>query len=347
MHMADALLSPAVGGTMWVAAAATMGYCCKKISDNQKEYDLRDTSKIDLQKKVPLMGVLGAFIFASQMINFTIPGTGSSGHIGGGILASALLGPEAGFLTIASVLVIQCLFFADGGLLALGCNMINMGFFACFIGFPFIYSKILKKGYSPTKIVVASIVAVVISLQLGAFGVVMETTISGVSELPFSTFVMLMQPIHLAIGLVEGVMTGLVLVFIYNAKPEILVGYDSEEKHTEGKVSIKAIATTLAVLAVLIGGGLSLYASSNPDGLEWAIQNVTGSTELDRTNNVSEVLGGVQETLAFLPDYAFKSDGDNVMGTAVAGIVGSAITLGLSGVIAFALSKVKKKQTNQ
>jgi len=346
MHMADALLSPVVGGTMWVATAATMGYCCKKLSQEEKGYKLKNPESMDLQKKIPLMGVLGAFVFASQMINFTIPGTGSSGHIGGGILLASLLGPEAGFLTIASVLLIQCLFFADGGILALGCNMINMGLFACFIGFPFIYSKILKKGFTPTKIMVASILAVVISLQLGALGVVIETTLSGVSELPFSTFVMLMQPIHLAIGAIEGVMTGLVLVFIYNAKPELLIGYNGD-KHVEGKASIKSIVITLAVVTVLIGGGLSLYASSNPDGLEWAIQNVTGSDELERTNSVNETLGGVQEKVAFLPDYAFKSDGENTMGTTVSGVVGSAITLGLCGVIAFGLSKAKKKETNE
>lgn len=346
MHMADALLSPVVGGTMWVAAAATMGYCCKTLSKEEKGYKLKNPESVDLQKKIPLMGVLGAFVFASQMINFTIPGTGSSGHIGGGILLASLLGPEAGFLTIASVLLIQCLFFADGGILALGCNMINMGLFACFIGFPLIYSKILKKGFTPTKIMVASILAVVISLQLGAFGVVMETTLSGVSELPFSTFVMLMQPIHLAIGAIEGVMTGLVLIFIYNAKPELLIGYNGD-KHVEGKASIKSIVVTLAVITVLIGGGLSLYASSNPDGLEWAIQNVTGSDELERTNSVNETLGSVQEKVAFLPDYAFKSDGENTTGMTVSGMVGSAITLGLCGAIAFGLSKAKKKETNE
>ncbi|MDC9460346.1 energy-coupling factor ABC transporter permease, partial [Clostridioides difficile] len=79
MHMADALLSPVVGGTMWVAAAATMGYCCKKLSQEEKGYKLKNPESMDLQKKIPLMGVLGAFVFASQMINFTIPGTGSSG----------------------------------------------------------------------------------------------------------------------------------------------------------------------------------------------------------------------------------------------------------------------------
>lgn len=346
MHMVDALLSPQVGGTMWLTAAVTMGYCCKKLSQEEKGYKLKNIDSEDLQKKIPLMGVLGAFVFASQMINFTIPGTGSSGHIGGGILLASLLGPEAGFLTISSVLLIQCLFFADGGLLALGCNMINMGLFSCFIGFPIIYRKILKSGFSPNKIMIASILSVVISLQIGAFSVVMETTLSGVSELPFGTFVMLMQPIHLAIGLVEGVLTGLLLVFIYNAKPELLLGYD-KENYFEGKASTKVIVTTLIAVTLLIGGVLSLYASSNPDGLEWAIQNVTGDDELVRTNSVNEVLGGVQEKSAFLPDYAFKSDGENVVGTTVSGVVGSAITLGLCGTIAFGLSKVKKKQTNE
>ena len=143
MHMADALLSPAVGGAMWVAAAGTIAYSARKLSKGESK-DLNSPKSVSFDKKIPLMGVLGAFVFAAQMINFTIPGTGSSGHIGGGILLASLLGPEAGFLTIASVLLIQCLFFADGGLLALGCNMVNMGLFACFIGFPLIYRKILK-----------------------------------------------------------------------------------------------------------------------------------------------------------------------------------------------------------
>ena len=132
MHMADALISPAVGGTMWAAAAGMAAYSARKV---QNELD---------ERKVPLMGVLGAFIFAAQMINFTIPGTGSSGHLGGGLILAILLGPYAGFLTMASVLTIQALFFADGGLLALGCNIFNLGFFSCFIAYPFIYKQITK-----------------------------------------------------------------------------------------------------------------------------------------------------------------------------------------------------------
>src|SRR5512136_1802594 len=145
MHMADALLSPAVGGGMWAATAATLAYSARKV-----------TREID-DRKVPLMGVLGAFIFAAQMVNFTIPGTGSSGHLGGGMILTVLLGPCAAFLVTASVLTVQALFFADGGLLALGCNIFNLGFFPAFIAYPLIYKKIIGRAPSTAKISVASI----------------------------------------------------------------------------------------------------------------------------------------------------------------------------------------------
>ena len=148
MHMADALLSPAVGGTMWVATAGTIAYCAKKV-----QRDLDD-------RKIPLMGVLGAFIFAAQMINFTIPGTGSSGHLGGGLLVAILLGPSAAFLTIASVLTVQALFFADGGLLALGCNLFNLGVIPAFVAYPLAYpiasSTSSSRAGSPRAITVPS-----------------------------------------------------------------------------------------------------------------------------------------------------------------------------------------------
>jgi len=165
MHMADALLSPAVGGTLWAVSAAGIAYCARKVRDDLDE------------RKVPLMGVLGAFLFAAQMINFSIPGTGSSGHLGGGLLLAILLGPHAAFLTVASVLVVQALFFADGGLLALGCNIFNLGFFPAFVAYPLVYQRIAGARPSPARLSVATIVAAVVGLQLGAFGVVANATV--------------------------------------------------------------------------------------------------------------------------------------------------------------------------
>ncbi|MBI3987261.1 MAG: energy-coupling factor ABC transporter permease, partial [Lentisphaerae bacterium] len=132
MHMADALISPAVGGALWVVSAGLIAFCARKVQQT-----LRDNL-------VPLMGVLGAFIFAAQMINFPIPGTGSSGHLGGGLILAILLGPYAAFLVMASVLTVQAFFFADGGLLALGCNIINLGFFPAFMAYPLIYRAMVR-----------------------------------------------------------------------------------------------------------------------------------------------------------------------------------------------------------
>src|SRR5512136_1265554 len=131
MHMADALLSPTVGGAMGAVTATAVAWCSREV---RREAD---------DRRVPLMGVLGAFLFAAQMINFSIPGTGSSGHLGGGLLLAILLGPHAAFIVIASVLTVQALFFADGGLLALGCNIFNLGFFPAFVAYPLVYRRLV------------------------------------------------------------------------------------------------------------------------------------------------------------------------------------------------------------
>ncbi len=312
MHMADALVSPQVGAAMYACSAIAAGYSIKKI---REENDPR---------KVPLMGVMGAFVFATQMINFTIPGTGSSGHLCGGMLVSAILGPYAGFLTMIGVLFIQCLLFADGGLLALGCNIWNMAFYGCFIG-SLIWVMINQKGTSRGRIISASILGCVLTLQLGAFSVTLETLASGITELPFSLFAGTMLPIHLAIGFVEGLITSAVLLFIYEARPELLYGIDSV-KMKASKFSFKKTIAVLTVVTVLIGGGLSYFASSNPDGLEWALENITGSTEIEAEGSAYDTAESVQDITSILPDYTFKNS-DSSLGTAVSGIAGSAVVV--------------------
>lgn len=329
MHMADALVSPAVAGTLYACSTAVAAYSVKKV---RLESD---------PKKIPLMGVMGAFVFAAQMINFTIPGTGSSGHLCGGMLLSALLGPYAGFLTMIGVLLIQCLLFADGGLLALGCNVWNMAFYGCFVGALLIWKPMMKKGMSKAKMIAASVLGCVLTLQLGAFSVTLETSVSGITELPFATFVAVMQPIHLAIGFVEGLITAAVLVFVYEARPELL--YCSKmEQEKQNRFSFKKTLVILAAMAVLIGGGLSLAASSYPDGLEWSIERLTGSTEVEADGSIYETADSIQETTALLPDYAFK-DSESAAGTAFSGIVGGLIVVGVCVGVCYTFRFFRKK----
>jgi cobalt/nickel transport system permease protein len=349
MHMADALLSPAVGATFWAGTLGTIAFCSKKLKENLDE------------KMIPLMGVLGAFIFAAQMINFTIPGTGASGHLGGGMILAIILGPYAAFIVMASVLTVQALFFVDGGLLALGCNIWNLGIYPCFIAYPLIYKPLTKGAAGPTRIVLASIISGVIALQVGAISVVIETMLSGRSELPFSTFVLLMQPVHLAIGLVEGSVTAGVINFVKAARPEILDSVSST-RPLSAEISIRKVFTGVLVVALLTGGMLSWFASANPDGLEWSIEKIFGKPELpEQKRGIAPVWKKIQEKTAFLPDYGFKkpegapegSEGGKgeatwpaiEPGTSLSGILGSALVLGLIFLLGFAIRVVRKNKT--
>ena len=349
MHMADALLAPAVAATMYVASGTAAGISIHKLK------------KDDEAKKLPVMAVSAALVFAGQMINYTIPGTGSSGHMCGGMLLSALLGPQAGFLSMIVILAIQCLFFADGGLMALGANIWNMAFYGCFVGYYLIWRPILHSKWFGTgkaalrgRIIVASLIGCVLTLQLGAFSVVLETSLSGITELPFGAFVALMQPIHLAIGLIEGLITAAVLTFVFESRPELLRDVDASGEALPAKRSLKATIAILAVVALVVGGGLSLLASSNPDGLEWALfgnaeEGYSENMGLDEDDfgvqsKAADTAGSIQEATSFLPDYAF-ADNDTPVGTSVSGIVGSAIVAGVAVLICLAGGFFRKKKS--
>jgi cobalt/nickel transport system permease protein len=347
MHMADALLAPAVAATMYVASGTAAGVSIHKLK------------KDDEPQKLPVMAVTAALVFAGQMINYTIPGTGSSGHMCGGMLLSALLGPQAGFLSMIVILAIQCLFFADGGLMALGANVWNMAFYGCFVGYYLIWRPIMQsrwfgegKKAQRLRIIAASIIGCVVTLQLGAFSVVLETSLSGITDLPFGAFCALMQPIHLAIGLVEGLITSAVLLFVFESRPELLQCVERAEGEGS-KRSLKAVVAILAILALVVGGGLSLLASSNPDGLEWAL---FGNAEEGYAQNMgldedaygvesaaADTAGAIQEKTSFLPDYAF-ADSDAAVGTTVSGVVGSAMVAGVAILICLAGGFFRKKK---
>jgi len=331
---------------MWAATAGLIGYASHKLKNSQDD------------SRIPLMGVLGAFVFAAQMINFSIPGTGSSGHLGGGLILAALLGPHAAFLTIASVLAVQGLFFADGGLLAMGCNIFNLGFFPCYLTYPLLYKPFVGENPSRTKLMTGSVITAVVGLQLGAFGVVLETVSSGISELPFSSFVLLMQPIHLGIGLVEGVVTALLLAFLHRVRPELFGAAGAEARTSP----LRPLVIGLALAAMIVGGSLSWFASSSPDGLEWSMAKVSGKEELEAPEvGIHATLSNLQKSIAFLPDYTFKQAEEpkaeeaqseeakpepwpNVeAGRSLSGVLGGFMTLCLAGLLGLVLRKVHSK----
>ena len=263
MHMADALLSVPVAVSFFGASGALLAYSAKKAA-----------AEDGYENKLPLMGVLGAFVFAAQMINFSIPGTGSSGHLGGGLLLAALLGPYAAFMVMASVLLIQCLLFADGGLLALGCNVFNLAFWPSFVGLlVFEWLRCRVKGSKVELISAAA--AVIVSVELGALSVVVQTLLSGRSELPFKEFSLLMLGIHFPIALVEALVAAGVMNYVQRAS--------SKRWHGNGILSDRRSAPVLAALlgcAFFLAAIGACFASTRPDGLEWSIERIVGPRSL-------------------------------------------------------------------
>ncbi|MDO4507208.1 MAG: energy-coupling factor ABC transporter permease [Spirochaetales bacterium] len=337
MHMSDALINPAVAGTMLVLSATAAAVSVKKIHGESLD------SQESVARKIPLMGVMSAFVFAAQMLNFTIPGTGSSGHLCGGMLLSVMLGPWCGFLSMISVLLLQCLFFADGGLLALGCNVWNMAFYGCFVGSFLIWKPMVSAKVSKTRIMAASIIACVLTLQMGAFSVTLETLISGITELPFKFFVGAMQPIHLAIGAVEGLVTGAVLCFIYETRSELLWGVGSSKN---SRMTVPSILIVLAICAAVMGGGISLLASENPDGLEWSMEKIAGTSELESEGLLFEKAAGIQDMTSVMPDYNIGEE-ETAAGKSASGLLGSLMVFAFTAGVAVLVRNKNKNKSEE
>lgn len=309
MHMADALVSATVGGCFWVLSGGSLAGCSRKLRREAND------------AQVPLMGVLGAFVFAAQMVNFAIPGTGSSGHLGGGLLLAVLLGPQAAVLVMGSVLMMQALFFADGGLLAFGCNLFNMGILPAFVAYPLVYRPLARRGWLGGAAVLGSLAA----LQLGALAVALETMLSGLAGLPFKPFLLSMLAIHLPIGLVEGIVTAALLRFVGKARPALM--------ETRMDAPGRGLLAGFLALAMLAGGMLSWAASDKPDGLEWSLAGTSKQVEpAAPSTGLRQIFHRLQQRTSVLPAYAFPEPGEGALkraGTSLSGLLGGALTLGL------------------
>ncbi len=201
MHIPDGFLDPKT----WIG--------CGVITTGLLGLALRQTREKLAEKQVPLMGVMAAFLFAAQMINFPIIG-GTSGHLVGGVLAAVLFGPFSASIIMATILLIQCFIFNDGGVTALGANIFNMGIIAPFIGYA-VYSAL--RGMGP---VAASFIAAWVSILAAAAACALELAFSGTSPLGVALPAMLFW--HLFIGAGEGLITAAVVGYLQRAHAGLL-----------------------------------------------------------------------------------------------------------------------------
>ncbi len=206
MHIPDGFLTANTWIPTWIISVGGLGFCLRKLKDILKE------------KMVPLMGVMAAFIFAAQMLNFPVVG-GTSGHLLGGVLAAVLLGPYAGAVVIAVVLIVQCIIFQDGGLTVLGANIFNMSFVGAMGGY-IIYRFVRKIISGNRGIIAGTAVAAWCSVIIASTVCAIELAISGTS--PLKIGLPAMVGIHALIGIGEAVISCLVVSFVLKVRPDLI-----------------------------------------------------------------------------------------------------------------------------
>lgn len=288
LHIPDGFLSFIVSIVCWVLTAITLSLAISR--SNQALGD----------RQVPLMGVMAAFIFAAQMINFPVAG-GTSGHLLGGALAAITLGPWAGMLVMTAVIAVQALLFQDGGLLVMGANILNMGLITVAIGYG-LYRGV-SAGNRTLKLTVAGIAAW-LSVMAGALFTSLQLWLSGTSQLQIVIPAML--TVHALIGVGEALITVAALTFILQTRPDLIGENSVSAKGSRGWI----LAGALISLAVVL---LSPLASADPDGLE----RVAG--------DLGFLSKGVGASYQLIPDYTLPFLGETHISTVLAGMVGLAV----------------------
>jgi cobalt/nickel transport system permease protein len=286
LHIPDGFLSIGVSAASWLLILGVMAYA------------LRATRRTLDERLIPLAGIMGAFIFAAQMINFPVAG-GTSGHFIGAALAFIILGPWLGLLTMTAVVALQALLFQDGGLVVMGANILIMGLVPGFVGYQ-IYR--LGKGRGRRVETGTTGAAAWLSIMAAALVTTLLLAFSGTTSLAVALPAML--GVHALIGIGEALITVAALAFLLRTHPAAL---NHAAANTQGGWLV------LSLLAVLVVVLLAPFASGYPDGLEW-VAEMTGLAEFAQ-----------EAPYSFLPDYRLPFAGETPLSTILAGLVGIAV----------------------
>ncbi|MDA0836042.1 MAG: energy-coupling factor ABC transporter permease, partial [Planctomycetota bacterium] len=290
-----------------VLSAGALGYSLYRLRDSLAD------------KTVPLTGMMASLVFAGQMINFPLPGAGVSGHLIGGVLCASILGPWAGCLAMTLVLAVQCVLYADGGFLALGANVLNMGVVSTWGGYAVLMAAQSLFGKTPRGLVFAAMTASWMSVMAAAALFCLELRLSYVSsDFNFSRIFGFMVFFHALIGIGEAAITGSVLRFVLVHRTDLVrtVSAPSASIPTSiGRFVVAGLTVSFVVAAFL-----APFASEFPDGLE-AVGERTGFSELADPPKVF-----------LLDDYAVPGLPEqwSAASVSLAGILGVAAVMGIA-----------------
>src|SRR5512133_3082135 len=293
MHIPDGFLTLAVSILCWVITISILAVAVRK------------TNQALGEKRVPLMGIMAAVIFAAQMLNFPVAG-GTSGHLLGGALAAIVLGPWAAMLVMTAVISVQGLLFQDGGLVVMGANILNMGLLTAIVGYG-LY-RMVSRSNGTVRLAVSG-VAAWLSVMTGALATALQLWLSGTAKL--NIVVPAMLGVHALIGLGEAFITVAALAFIFRTRPDLLDETSASAQGSRGWI-YAGIAIALAVTL------LTPFASANPDGL----------------NRVAQDMGfmGTKQTAPFhiISNYTIPFLGQTPLSTILAGALGVIVVLGIA-----------------
>jgi len=302
MHIPDGFLSVTVSVVLWILSAAAVAFALRRVNRDLDE------------RRIPLMGVLAAAIFAGQMLNFAVAG-GTSGHLMGAALATILLGPWAGLLVLTTVVSVQALIFQDGGLLALGGNIFNMGVIGVAVSY-FVFTSLRRLlGRSRGSLLISGFAAAWLSIEIAALAVGLQLAISGTS--PANLAVPAMAAVHALIGIGEGLITVGALAFLTSTRPDLV---EAGEKTQPAGRLVWIFGLALALLLAV----LSPLASANPDGLEWVAQQ---RGFLHTTQSAAYNI---------IPNYILPGVSNQALATILAGILGTLIVFAVALGVAYA-----------
>ena len=309
LHIPDGFLSVPVALIGWLLAILFIGLALRQ---TREQFD---------ERQIPLMGVMAAFIFAAQAINFPVLG-GTSGHLLGGALAAIVLGPWSAVLVMAAVIGLQGLLFQDGGLLVMGWNIMNMGVLTAFTG-AVVYRLVRDwLGDGRATLILGGAVGAWLSVMVAALATSLELAASGTS--PLNIVLPAMLGVHSLIGIGEAIITVGALLLIYTTRPDLL----QQGASASGQKSSTWVAAGLVI--ALIVAFFSFTTSSDPDGLE----------------RVAEDQGFLETTLEpiynLLPDYTIPFIENEMVSGIVAVIAGTLVVFGLAYLVGRLLRQLKR-----
>jgi cobalt/nickel transport system permease protein len=318
MHIPDGFLDPKTAVTSGVAAATGLGIA------------IRHVKRTFPSSRIPQMGLASAFVFAAQMLNFPVLG-GTSGHLIGAVLVSVLLGPSAAVIVMSSVLMLQCLMFADGGITALGANIFNMAIVAPFVGYA-VY-KTLRRilGTSERARFTAIAFASWLSTVAASIACAGQLAASGTAQ--WGVVFPAMAGVHMLIGIGEAIITTFVVAAILRLSPDMALASDGEQTQTSYR-PLLGYGLVVSLGLVLF---ISPFASSWPDGLEKVAEAIGFSSAAPSESLIPSPLA----------DYGVPGIASPGFSTILAGSIGTLIAFALSLALARIVTSGKKEIGSQ